>query len=102
MYNSPSFDFLIETGPVGHPLDFEPAKSANPASFLSKIDQQLIEGAGDVFQRPREKKPAKVLKNPVLFSGTIIVGLSMVLAMGKRRVKRAGTQQHTPRRIRTA
>ena len=24
------FDFLIETGPVGHPLEFEPAKSANP------------------------------------------------------------------------
>ena len=54
----------------------EPAKSANPARFLSKIDQQLIEGAGDVFQRPREKKPSKVLKN-YMFSGTIIVGLSV-------------------------
>ena len=56
--------------------NFEPAKSANPTRFLSKIDQQLIEGAGDIFQRPREKKPAKVLKNPLLFSGTIVVGLN--------------------------
>ena len=46
----------IETEPVGHPWNFEPAKSANPTRFLLKIDQQLIEGAGDVFQRPREKK----------------------------------------------
>ena len=46
--------------------NFEPAKSANPTRFLSKIDHQLIEGARDVFQRPREKRPAKVLKNPVL------------------------------------
>ena len=43
-----SFDKKIETGPVGHPLKVEPAKSANPR-FLSKIDQQLIEGAGEVF-----------------------------------------------------
>ena len=54
--------------------NFEPAKSTNPTRFLSKIDQQLIEGAGNIFHRPREKKPAKVLKNPVLFSGAIIVG----------------------------
>ena len=47
-YKPPSFHFLIETGPVGHPLKVEPAKSANPR-FLSKIDQQLIEGAGEVF-----------------------------------------------------
>ena len=53
----------IETGPVAHPLEFETAKSANPIRFLSKIDQSLIAGEGDVFQRPREKKPAKVLKN---------------------------------------
>ena len=66
---------MIETEPVGHPLEFEPAKSANPTRFLSKIDQYRLEGGGDVFQRPREKKPAKVLKHPVLFSGTIIVGL---------------------------
>ena len=84
-YNSPSFDFLIETEPVGHPLEFEPAKSANPTRFLSKIDQYRLEGGGDVFQRPREKKPAKVLKNPVLFSGTIIVGLTAVQA--KKKVK---------------
>jgi len=57
--------------------NFEPAKSADPTRFLSKIDQQLIEGAGDVLQRPREKKPAKVLKNHILFPGTIIVGLSV-------------------------
>ena len=38
-YNSPSFDFLIETEPVGHPLEFEPAKLANPTRFLSKVDQ---------------------------------------------------------------
>ena len=31
---------------------------------------------GDVFHRPQEKKPVKVLKNPVLFSGTMIVGLN--------------------------
>ena len=76
---------MIETEPVGHPLEFEPAKSANPTRFLSKIDQYRLEGGGDVFQRPREKKPAKVLKNPVLFSGTIIVGLTAVQA--KKKVK---------------
>ena len=38
-YHSPSFDFSIETGPVGHPFEFEPAKSANPTRFLSKFDQ---------------------------------------------------------------
>ena len=76
MANWLSFDKKIETGPFGHPLAFEAAKSANPTRFLSKIDQQLIEGAGDVFHRPREKKPVKVLKNPVLFSGTMIVGLN--------------------------
>ena len=48
-YNSPSFDFLSETGPVGHPLKFEPAKSANPTRFLSKLDHYLIVGAGGVF-----------------------------------------------------
>ena len=48
-YHFPSFYFFIETGPAGHPLEFEPAKSATPIRFLSKIDQQLIEGAGDVF-----------------------------------------------------
>ena len=37
-YISPSFDFLVETGPVGHPSEFEPAKSANPTRFLSIID----------------------------------------------------------------
>ena len=47
--HSPSFTFSIETGPVGRPLEFEPAKSANHTRFLSKIDQQLIERAGDVF-----------------------------------------------------
>ena len=56
--------------------DFEPAKSDNPTRFLSKIDQYLIETARDIFQRPRKKKPAKGLKNPVFFSGTIIVGPS--------------------------
>ena len=56
--------------------NFEPAKSANPTRFLSKIDQSVIKEGGDVFERPREKKPAKVLKNPVLFSGTITVALS--------------------------
>ena len=70
------FLFFFRTEPVGHPLAFEAAKSANPTRFLSKIDQQLIEGAGDVFHRPQEKKPVKVLKNPVLFSGTMIVGLN--------------------------
>ena len=30
--------FLIETGPVGHPLEFDPAKSVNPTRFCSKID----------------------------------------------------------------
>ena len=39
LYISPSFDFLIEARPVGHPLEFEPAKSANPTRFLFKIDQ---------------------------------------------------------------
>ena len=34
-----NFDFFTETGPVGHPLEFEPAKSGNPTRFLSKIDQ---------------------------------------------------------------
>ena len=38
-YNSPSFDFFIETGPVGHPLEFEHAKSANATRLFSKIDQ---------------------------------------------------------------
>ena len=33
------FDFSIETGPVGHPLELESAKSANPARVLLKIDQ---------------------------------------------------------------
>ena len=42
-------DFFIENAPVGHPLESEPAK------FLSKIDQI----AGNIFQRPREKKPTK-------------------------------------------
>ena len=45
----PSFDFFLEAGPVGRPLEFQPAKSANPTRFLSKIDLQLVEGAGDVF-----------------------------------------------------
>ena len=31
--------FSIETGPVGLPLEFEPAKSANPSRLLSKMDQ---------------------------------------------------------------
>ena len=76
-HNSTSFDFLIETGPVGHPLEFEPAKSANPTinRFLSKIDQWLIEGAGDVFLTSPGETNAKVVRNPVLFSGTIFVGL---------------------------
>ena len=70
MANWPSFVFFFyrnrvnctkqaacfETGPVGHPLEFEPAKSANPTRFLSKIDQWLIEGEGDVFlTSPGEK-----------------------------------------------
>ena len=37
----PVLIFFIETGLVGHPLEFEPAKSTNPTinRFLSKIDQ---------------------------------------------------------------
>ena len=54
MANWPSFDQKIETGRI-----------------------RRIEGEGDVLQRPREQKPAKVLKNPVLFSGTIIVGRAL-------------------------
>ena len=76
MANWLSFDQKSKPGRLAILLNFELAKSANPTRFLSKIDQQLIEGAGDIFQRPREKKPAKVLKDPMLFSGTIIVGLS--------------------------
>ena len=34
-YNYPSFDFFIETGPVGHPLEFEHAKSANATTVDS-------------------------------------------------------------------
>ena len=30
--------FWAETGPVGHPLEFEPAKSAKRTRFLSKTD----------------------------------------------------------------
>ena len=71
-----SFDKKSKLSQLAIRWNFEPAKSANPTRFLSKIDQQLIEGAGDIFQRPREKKPAKVLKNPLLFSGTIVVGLN--------------------------
>ena len=99
MANWPSFEFLIETrwiarnrppvsyiiipvsifwsklGTVGHTLEFEPAKSANTIRFLSKIDQWLIEGAGDVFLTSPGETNAKVVRNPVLFSGTIFVGL---------------------------
>ena len=75
MANWPSFDKRIETGKIirhRRPLscnspcfdkknrnwascqlairwNFEPAKSANPTRFLPKIDQQLIETAGDIF-----------------------------------------------------
>ena len=77
MANWLSFDQKSKPGRLAILLNFEPAKSANPTRFLSKMDQQLIEGAWDVFQRPREKTPARVLKNPTLFSATIIVGLSV-------------------------
>ena len=59
--------------------NFEPAKSANPARLLSETDQWLSQTAGDIFLRPREKKPAKMLKNLVSDSYPIIVGLRLIL-----------------------
>ena len=67
-YISLRFVFFIETGPVGHPLEFDPPKPANPTRFLSVT-------VGDIFYRPREKKPAKVLKNPVSDSDPIVVSV---------------------------
>ena len=34
-----------------------------------------MQTTGDIFQGPREKKPVKVLKNPVFFFDPIIVSL---------------------------
>ena len=39
MANWPSFDFLIETGPVGHPLEFRACKSAKPTIDSSRKSQ---------------------------------------------------------------
>ena len=44
-----------------------------------QIDRKLHETAGDISLRPQEKKPAKVLDNPVLFSGTILKRSAMSL-----------------------
>ena len=43
--------------------NFEPAKLANPTNntFLSKLIIRSLRQQGGIPQRPREKKPAKVL-----------------------------------------
>ena len=67
-YNSPSFDLtIIETGPVGYPLEFEPAKSANPTRFLSKIDQSSHLMGRERFLSPPGEKACQSVENHVLF-----------------------------------
>ena len=59
-YNSPSFDFIIETGPVRYPLEFESAQSANPTRRLfSKIDSGSSRGQGTFFNAPGRKSLPK-------------------------------------------
>ena len=48
-----------------------------PRDSSRKFTNIALREQGTFFQRPREKKPDKVLKKTVLFSGTIIVGQSI-------------------------
>ena len=61
MASWPSFDFFIETGPVGHPLEFESAKSANPTTvdYSRKLTNSSLREQGTFFNVPGRKNLSK-------------------------------------------
>ena len=80
MANWPSFDFLIETGPVGHPWEFRARKSAKPAIDSSRKKHIAhCESRGHFLPSPGGKS-ATVLRDPLSISSAFLAILIVALS----------------------